>query len=161
MSLSVSNDLCDLYICVINAAPSSECAGCLIALFNLRHLAYPAVDVYVKENLPDFSELQAILSDYGDTLFVVAIIHIVMTIIAVTGACIFNYYMVQTSNEARDSLVKIAMFPIWSIVNCFLVVTNQAGLVREVFGWIVDEIEGNGAEKEEVEGSCWYGFEFY
>eukprot|EP00980_Cylindrotheca_fusiformis_P010004 scaffold2214_cov139-Cylindrotheca_fusiformis.AAC.1 len=137
MSLTLCRDLLPSISCDYRRAVVGMCWVSLLC--NLPYLAYPSLIDYVTKMLPDdFPELQAILSDAGDTLFIVAIVHIVMTIIAITGACMFNFYLV-------------AIYPFWAIANCVLVVINQAKLIKGVFDWIGDEIEGSGADQEDVE----------
>eukprot|EP00980_Cylindrotheca_fusiformis_P029261 scaffold22779_cov137-Cylindrotheca_fusiformis.AAC.3 len=88
--------------------------------------------------LPNFSEFFTVLADYGDMLFAVAIIQIVMTLVAIKGASAFNFWMV-------------AVYPIWSTINCLLVVVSQMGLITTLIHWLDNEYDGSGAGKEQIE----------
>eukprot|EP00980_Cylindrotheca_fusiformis_P029260 scaffold22779_cov137-Cylindrotheca_fusiformis.AAC.2 len=75
-----------------------------------------------------YPELKEISDKYGTTLLVVAVIHIVMTIVALVGAVIFNFWMV-------------ALYAVWSILNLILTIVFQYLLVSESFDWIESQLD--------------------
>eukprot|EP00980_Cylindrotheca_fusiformis_P028707 scaffold22639_cov105-Cylindrotheca_fusiformis.AAC.1 len=76
----------------------------------------------------DYQELKEISDKYGKPLVVISIIHIIMTIVALVGAIIFNFWMV-------------ALYAVWSILNLALTIVFEWLLVSKSFDWIDTQVD--------------------
>jgi uncharacterized membrane protein len=66
---------------------------CIVSLvFSVIGIINPVMS---QNNASDYSELEEIADKYGTALLIIAVIHIVMTLVALVGAVIFNFLMVR------------------------------------------------------------------
>jgi hypothetical protein len=90
---------------IYNALPSRSCdyrraviVLCIVSLiFSIIGIVNPALgQAFQAEEYP---ELEQIVKDHQTNLLIMAIVHIVMTVLALVGAILFNFYMVSRKGQ--------------------------------------------------------------
>ncbi|CAJ1934362.1 unnamed protein product [Cylindrotheca closterium] len=95
---------------------------CIISLiFTIIGLVNPALNrAFQSEAYP---ELEQIVNDHNTSLLAIGIVHIIMTVVALVGAIIFNFFMV-------------ALYVLWSILNLIISIVLQHQMFEELLDWV-------------------------
>lgn len=95
---------------------------CIVSLvFSVIGIINPALDSSFEDSA--YPELSKIISDHSTDLLIMGIVHIVMTLVALVGALIFNFYMV-------------ALYVLWSILYLIVSIILEKQMVDEMLDWI-------------------------
>jgi hypothetical protein len=95
---------------------------CIVSLvFSVIGIINPALDSSFEDAA--YPELSKIISDHSTDLLIMGIVHIVMTLVALVGALIFNFYMV-------------ALYVLWSILYLIVSIILEKQMVDEMLDWI-------------------------
>jgi len=115
---------------------------CIVSLvFSIIGIVNPALgSAFQAEEYP---ELEQIVKDHQTNLLIMAIVHIVMTVVALVGAVLFNFYMV-------------AVYVLWSILNLIITIVLQQGMVGELLDWVeaqTDDATWSTGNQDELESA--------
>jgi hypothetical protein len=95
---------------------------CIVSLvFSVIGIINPALDSSFEDAA--YPELSKIISDHSTDILIMGIVHIVMTLVALVGALIFNFYMV-------------ALYVLWSILYLIVSIILEKQMVDEMLDWI-------------------------
>ncbi|CAJ1934364.1 unnamed protein product [Cylindrotheca closterium] len=95
---------------------------CIISLvFSIIGIVNPALSQAFQAE--EYPELEQIVKDHNTSLLIIGIVHIVMTVIALVGAIIFNFYLV-------------ALYVLWSILNLIISIVLQQQMVGDLLDWV-------------------------
>ncbi|CAJ1934356.1 unnamed protein product [Cylindrotheca closterium] len=113
---------------------------CIISIiFTIIGLVNPALnDAFSSQKYP---ELEEIVNSHKVALLAIGIIHIIMTVVALVGAIIFNFY-------------AVVLYVLWSILNLIVSIVLQHQMVTELLDWIetqTDDETWSPSNQEELE----------
>lgn len=95
---------------------------CIISLvFAVIGIVNPSLNSSFEDD--EFPELAEIVSDHSTNLLIMGIVHILMTVVALVGAIIFNFYMV-------------AVYVLWSILYLIISIVLEKQMVDELLAWL-------------------------
>mmetsp|Transcript_18960 Transcript_18960/g.46959 ORF Transcript_18960/g.46959 Transcript_18960/m.46959 type:complete len:195 (+) Transcript_18960:1329-1913(+) len=115
---------------------------CIISLvFSVIGIINPSLNQAYQDQ--EYPELEQIVKDHSTNLLIMGIVHIIMTVIALVGAVIFNFFMV-------------AIYVFWSILNLIISIVLQQQMVGELLDWVekqTDDASWSASNQDELESS--------
>lgn len=100
--------------------------GIISIIFSILGVVSPARNTQFE--LSEYPELEDIIKTNGQRVLIISIVHIVMTVISMVGAIMFNWVMV-------------ALYAVWAIIYMVLYIVFEHTMSSDFFDWVDKTLE--------------------